>query len=62
MDNIKIDLREIGRDGMDWVDLAQHRDHGRALVNTVMNLRVLNYWEVLEWLHDWRLLKKGSAP
>jgi hypothetical protein len=37
MDNIKMDLREIGWDGMDWIDLAQDRE---ALVNTVMNLRV----------------------
>jgi hypothetical protein len=36
----KIDLREIGCDGMDWIDLAQDRDQWRALVNTVMNLRV----------------------
>jgi hypothetical protein len=35
-----MDLREIGWDGVDWVDLAQDRDHWRALVNTVMNLRV----------------------
>jgi hypothetical protein len=40
VDNIKIDLREIERDGMDWIDLAQDRDQKRALVNTVMNLRV----------------------
>jgi hypothetical protein len=40
VDNIKMDLREIGCDGMDWIDLAQNRDQGRALVNTVMNLRV----------------------
>jgi hypothetical protein len=39
-DNIKMDLREIGWDGMDWIDLAQDRDQWRALVNTVMNLRV----------------------
>jgi hypothetical protein len=39
-DNIKIDLREIGWDGMDWIDVAQDRDRWRALVNTVMNLRV----------------------
>jgi hypothetical protein len=38
--NIKIDLREIEWDGMDWIDLAQDRDQWRALVNTVMNLRV----------------------
>jgi hypothetical protein len=40
VDNIKIDLREIGWDGMDWIDLAQDRDQWRAVVNTVMNLRV----------------------
>jgi hypothetical protein len=39
-DNIKMDLREIGWDGMDWIDLAQDRDQWRALVNTVMNFRV----------------------
>jgi hypothetical protein len=38
--NIKIALREIEWDGVDWIDLAQDRDHWRALVNTVMNLRV----------------------
>jgi hypothetical protein len=36
----KIDLREIGWDGMDWIDVAQDRDQWRSLVNTVMNLRV----------------------
>jgi hypothetical protein len=40
LDNIKIDLREIGWDGMDWIDLSQDRDRWRALVNVVMNLRV----------------------
>jgi hypothetical protein len=40
VDNIKIDLREIGWDGMDWLDLAQDRNHWRAVVNTVKNLRV----------------------
>jgi hypothetical protein len=40
VDNIKMDLREIGWDGMDWIELAQDMDHWRALVNTVMNLRV----------------------
>jgi hypothetical protein len=40
VDNIKMDLREIGWDGVDWVDLAQERDHWRALVNMVMNLQV----------------------
>jgi hypothetical protein len=39
-DNIKMDLREIGWGGMDWIDLAQDRDQWKALVNTVMDLRV----------------------
>jgi hypothetical protein len=39
-DNIKMDLREIGWGGVDWIDLAQDRDQWRALVNTVMNLWV----------------------
>jgi hypothetical protein len=41
VDNIKMDIREIGWDGRDWIDLAQNRNQWRALVNTVMNLRVL---------------------
>jgi hypothetical protein len=40
VDNIKIDLREIGSDGVVWIDLAQDIYQWRALVNTVMNLRV----------------------
>jgi hypothetical protein len=40
VDNIKMDLREIGWDGMDWTDLAQDVDQWRVLVNTVMNLQV----------------------
>jgi hypothetical protein len=40
VDNIKMDLRETGWDGMDWIDLAQDRDRWRALVNTVITLRV----------------------
>jgi hypothetical protein len=38
--NIKMDLREIGWDGMDWINVAQDRDQCRALVNAVMNLWV----------------------
>jgi hypothetical protein len=34
------DIRDIGWDGMDWIDLAPDRDPWRALVNTVMNIRV----------------------
>jgi hypothetical protein len=40
VNNIKMNLRGTGWDDMDWIDLAQHRDQRRALVNTVMNLRV----------------------
>jgi hypothetical protein len=39
-DNIKINLKEIGWDGMDWIDLAQYRDQWRALINKVIKLRV----------------------
>ena len=39
-DNIKMDLREVGRGGGDWMELAQDRDRWRALVGTVRNLRV----------------------
>jgi hypothetical protein len=38
--NIRINLREIGCGGMDWIDLAQDRDQWRALVNMVMHLWV----------------------
>jgi hypothetical protein len=40
VDNIKIHVREIGWNGMDWIDLAQNRNQWRAVVNMVMNLRV----------------------
>ena len=39
-DNIKIDLQEVGGGCEDWMELAQDRDRRRALVSTVMNLRV----------------------
>jgi hypothetical protein len=39
-DNIRMDLREIGWSGMDWIDLTQDRGQWWALVNTVMNLWV----------------------
>jgi hypothetical protein len=39
-DNIKIDLQEVGWEGVDWIDMAHDRDRWRAVVNAVMNLRV----------------------
>jgi hypothetical protein len=40
VDNIKMALREIGWDGVDWIDMAQDRDQWKALVNMVLDLRV----------------------
>jgi hypothetical protein len=39
-DIIKMDMREVGCGGMDWINVAQDRDRWGALVNAVMNLRV----------------------
>ena len=39
-DNIKMDLREVGCDPIDWIDLAEDRDQWRVYVRAVMNLRV----------------------
>jgi hypothetical protein len=40
VNNIRMDLGEMGWDGVEWINVAQDRDQLRALVNTVMNLRV----------------------
>jgi hypothetical protein len=40
VDNINMDLREIGWDRRDWIELVQDQDQWRALVNTMMNLQV----------------------
>jgi hypothetical protein len=40
-DGIKMDLRETGLEGVDWIRLAQDRDRWRAVVSAAMNIRVL---------------------
>jgi hypothetical protein len=57
-----MDLRKIGWIGVDWIDMAQDRDQWRTLVNGNKHSGSRKCWEVLEGLHNWQLLKKGSAP
>jgi hypothetical protein len=52
-----VHLKEIGWEGVDWINLAYYRDQSRAVVNTVMNLRVLqnagndlSSWETVNFL------------
>jgi hypothetical protein len=40
VDNVKMDLRETRWNGVDWIDMTEDRDQWRALVKTVLNLRV----------------------
>jgi hypothetical protein len=63
VDNIKMDLREIGWDGVDWIGYGSgwgqvegSCEHGIEPSGSI------KCWGVLEGLHNWRLLKKGSAP
>jgi hypothetical protein len=49
VNNVKMDLREMGRVGMGWIDLAQDRNQWRALVNAIMNLMIpQNVWKFLK--------------
>jgi hypothetical protein len=53
VDNIKMDLREIGWDGLDWIDLAQDRDQWRiSCEHSDRPSGSLKWWEVPEWLHN----------
>jgi hypothetical protein len=53
MDNIKMDLSEIGVSVVDWIGLAQDRYMWKALVNSVMNLGgPIKCWEPTQWLHN----------
>ena len=40
VDNVKVDLHEVGCESRDWIDVAQDRDRWRAVVKAVMNIRV----------------------
>jgi hypothetical protein len=47
-DGMKMDIREIGWEGVEWIRLAQDRDRWRAVVNGVMNLRIITPRSLLE--------------
>jgi hypothetical protein len=50
VDNIRMNLGEVGWSDVDWIGLAQDRDKWRALVNAVMNLQgSITCWESIEW-------------
>jgi hypothetical protein len=49
VNNIKIDLGEVGLGGVDWVGMAEDKDNWRALVNVVS----IKCWETVEWLCSW---------
>jgi hypothetical protein len=58
-----MDFREMMWDNMDWISLAQDRDQRRALMNTVMNLRVPYYIGIFASTSETsRFLKKDSVP
>jgi hypothetical protein len=61
VDYNKMDLRVIGWDGIDLIDLAEVKEEGSREHSNEPSGSV-KCWEILEWLHNWQLLKKGSAP
>jgi hypothetical protein len=53
-DGVRMDIREIGLGGVDWIRLAQDRDRWQAVVSVVMNLRVLvPRRELVSYIDDW---------
>jgi hypothetical protein len=57
-----MDVREIIRDDVNWINMAQDMEHWRAFVSTVMNFWVpINCLEILEYLSYWWLLHRDSA-
>jgi hypothetical protein len=62
VNNIKMGLTGIKWDRVDWIDMAQNRGPVEGSCDHATEPSVsIKSWEVLEWLHNWRLLKKGSA-
>jgi hypothetical protein len=58
-----MDIIEMGCDGVDWMDMVQDRDQLQGSCgHGIEPSGSIKCWEVLEWLHNWPLLKKGSAP
>jgi hypothetical protein len=58
-----MDLKDVGFEGVDWIDLAQDEDKWRSLVNTVKNIRGTGNAEIfLSDRSDCWLLRKFSAP
>jgi hypothetical protein len=50
VDNIRMDLGEVGWGDVDWIGVAKDRNRWRALVNSVLNLRgSMKCWETIEW-------------
>jgi hypothetical protein len=62
VDDIKIYLREMGWGGMNSIDLAQDRDYWSSCEHGNEHSGYITFWEVVEWLRNWRLLENGSAP
>jgi hypothetical protein len=52
MDSIKMDLREIGWNGVNWIDMAQDRNKRRTLVDGIEPSGSIKCWEVLECPHN----------
>jgi hypothetical protein len=62
IDNIKMDLLEIGVSVVDWIGMAQDRYRWRALVNSAMNFQFHKILGTTEWLHKLWPLERYSAP
>jgi hypothetical protein len=54
VDNIRLDLGEVGWSDVDWICQAKDRNRRRALVNSVANLRgSMKCWETIKWPNNW---------